>query len=129
MKTLLTSILIILSLSVSSQTLMLSVPRSRVKQEMKAYPEYVKVYEEKEYIEYSDGSRFVAYYFQDRICTEALITMPYDLARDFVEDKECCNCWSKVGDDEWLFQTNVFDALVVVRRYWNDDDVTFSYTF
>jgi len=129
MKIIITTILILLSLSVSSQSLMLSVPRSRVKQEMKAYIEFEKVYEDKNYIEYQDGDRFVAYYFQDRICTEATITMPYDLARSFVEEKESCNCWSSVGDDEWLYQTSVFDALVVVKRYWGDESVTFSYTF
>ena len=124
------------ALSTNAQTLMLSVRKATIQAQMRAYPEYVSTVNASDYLEYQKDSIAIGYRFELNsgklgkwICNEVYITMPLSRELAFIDLKTGCNCWMPIGQDQWLYQTNVFDTLVLVTRSYSDGCVTFSYTF
>ena len=128
MKKTLTILLIIASTTLSAQSLMLSCRKGTIKAEMRRYPEWVEQHTENG-LKYVRGAETVFYGLNDNLCTFASIEMPSTEAERFVLAKLDCNCWCEVGPDQWLYNTQLFDSPVMVKRAVIGDKVRFTYTF
>jgi len=131
MKTIITTILILITTFGQGQTLMLSVRKATVKAEMRNYKEYQITESYQDYLEYTKDSSSVAYEFERNgnkwICSSASITMQQSQEAVFIDAKTGCNCWAQTGENSWLYETNVFDVPVVVTRTKQARTVTFTY--
>jgi hypothetical protein len=133
MKKSLTTILILITLAGYSQPLMLSVRKATVQAEMRQHRDFIKITNFPDYIEYQRGTDVIAYEFERDggkwICIKASIEMAKADEDKFIESKTGCNCWTLIEDDTWLYETNLFDTPVLVKRTYNGESVKFTYTF
>lgn len=137
MKKLITIILILIGSTLGAQTLMLDCRRAVVEAEMHYYPEYTRTVCAQDYLEYQKDS--VAYgfrFFRDTlniyygkwICNEISVTMTHSAELRFIESKVGCDCWCPIGPDTWRYRTDAFGNMVMVRRIYQDECVTFVYS-
>jgi len=120
-----TAILILTASAAFSQSLMLSVSKSRIRSEMSHYSDRQRT--NSDTLQYIKDSTMIEYLFTDRLCSEASIEMPTYSAECFVQEKLDCNCWKPTGADTWQYQTNVFTSPVPVVRIWKENSVKFKY--
>lgn len=126
MKSLITSLLLLITLSAASQQLYLGCTKNTVQYDMHSYRGFNQTVHAKDYLEYQKDSIAVAYRFENRLCVTAMIVMPVKEAERFIASK--AKVW-EVCDEGWLYDTQVFDTPVLVRKFVNGLVVTFEYTF
>lgn len=126
MKNLITSLLLLICISATSQQLYLGCSKTTVQYDMHSYKGFDLTVRAKDYLEYQKDSIAVAYRFEDRICTTALITMPVKEAERFIASKT--KVW-EACEGGWLYDTQVFDTPVLVKKFDQGEVVTFEYKF
>jgi len=136
MKTTLTTILILLTLTGFSQTLMLQNRKARIKQDMHLYSEWNRTVTAQDYIEYQCQNTAIAYRFTEDtrheyrgkwICTEIYKTMPVDCKLLYVQRGYDDQCWREVATNRWIFYADEFTGYIQVQAIDTAGTVTFVF--
>lgn len=140
MKTILTTILLLITVSGISQPLMLGCRKAQVKSEMRR-PEYKRTVRASDYNEYQKGNTAYGFryykdtlhqYFGKWILYQFTVTMPVSEQYAYIRRMEACNCMTRTGDT-WIWETLIFDTPVIIRRLYVQDeageDVAVSFLF
>jgi len=120
------TMMLLIGLTVCGQQLYLGCSKTTVQYEMHQYKGFDLTVRAKDYLEYQKDSIAVAYRFEDKVCVMAMITMPVKDAERFIQSK--AKVWEVVPDG-WLYDTQVFDTPVLVKKFDQGEVVTFEYTF
>jgi hypothetical protein len=133
MKPLITLIILLSIATLKAQPLMLSVRKATVIAEMRTCRDFKRTRTEADYLEYQKGEITIAYVFAKNkhkwLCSSASITMPENKEASFIVSKTGCHCWEPIDYDSWLYETNHFDAPVLVKRTATNGCATFTYSF
>jgi len=136
MKTTLTTILILLTLTGFSQTLLLQNRKARIKQDMHLYSEWQRTVTALDYIEYQCQNTAIAYRFTEDtrheftgrwICTEIYKTMPIDCKLLYVQRGYNDQCWREIAPDMWIFYADEFTGYIQVQAIDAAETVTFVF--
>jgi len=132
MKTTLTTILILITLSGFTQPLMVGFRKADVISNMRNSPGYTRTVKALDYLEYERNNRAYGFRFERDslnlyrgrwICTEFYITVLPDDEQAYLNNMIACNCLTPVDRDLWLW-VNDYDT-VTVTRIEQDGSVTF----
>lgn len=118
--------MLLMGLTVCSQQLYLGCSKTTVQYDMHSYKGFDLTVRAKDYLEYQKDSIAVAFRFEDKVCVMAMITMPVKDAERFIASK--VKVWEPCQEG-WLYDTQVFDTPVLVRKFDQGLVVTFEYTF
>lgn len=127
MKTMILTLLVFAAISGFGQPLMLSCTKGQIRSEMSRHESWAQISGEP--MQYLRDSTIVEYLFENKHCNEASITMPVAEADKFIAEKIDCNCWKEVAPDIWIYETNHFDARVLVYRISEKKFIRFKYRF
>ena len=136
MKTTLTTILILITLTVFSQTLMLQNRKARIKQDMHLYSEWTRTVTAQDYLEYQCNNTCIAYRFTEDtrheytgkwICTEIYKTMPADCKLLYVQRGYDQQCWREIAPNQWIFYADEFTGYIQVQAIDAAETVTFVF--
>ena len=136
MKPTLTTILILITLTVFSQTLMLQNRKARIKQDMHLYSEWTRTVTAQDYLEYQCNNTCIAYRFTEDtrheytgkwICTEIYKTMPADCKLLYVQRGYDQQCWREIAPNQWIFYADEFTGYIQVQAIDAAETVTFVF--
>lgn len=134
MKTTITTLLILLTLSGFTQPLMIGFRKADVIATMHRYPEYTRTVTAQDYIEYQHNDRAYGFRFEfDSLnlyygrwhCSEFYVTMPKDQEQSYFAQLNKCNCLQSFAQDRWIWVTKQETITVEIIR--DDRTVTVVY--
>ena len=123
MKTTLTTILLMLTVSGSAQFINLDWPRANVKYQNR---DKELIWSAPDYLEYKVPGGYIAYEFTDKVCTTAWICLDSIAGCELIEQHEYKN-WQPIAPDQWLYYAG-YDEPVKVSADWCGGNVIFRYT-
>ena len=123
MKTTLTTILLMLTVSGSAQFLNLDWPRANVKYQNR---DKELIWSAPDYLEYKVPGGYIAYEFTDKVCTAAIIYLD-SIAGDSLINSHLYKNWQPDGLNQWLYYAG-YDNPVKVTADWLGGTVLFCYT-
>jgi hypothetical protein len=123
MKTTLTTILLMLTVSGSAQFLNLDWPRANVKYQNR---DKELIWSAPDYLEYKTPGGYIAYEFTDKVCTAAFICLDSIAGDSLINSHEFKN-WQPIAPNQWLYYAG-YDEPVKVQADWYWGNVIFRYT-
>lgn len=123
MKTTLTTILLMMTISGSAQFLNLEWPKQNVKAQNR---DKELIWSAPDYLEYKVNGGYIAYEFTDKVCTAAFICLD-SIAGDSLINSHLFKNWQPIAPGSWLYYAG-YDEPVKVTADWKGGTVLFCYT-
>ncbi len=124
MKTILTTILIMLTISGMAQFLNLDWPKQNVKAQNR---DKELIFSAPDYLEYKTPGGYIAYEFTDKVCTAAYICMDSIAGVRLVTLRES-QLWKLTEPNCWEYYSDCMGEVIQVQADWFGQTVTFKYT-